>query len=139
MKIPGCVLSLFIVTILSGCSKEDTSPARNKGLVGKWKLVEALYDPGDGSGKYQGVSEAASSVVEFRGDGSFKEVKGVIYSSINPFNQYKILDDKRVELSMKDGSKPDPTIWYYSDVTDTTLTLGFGCIEQCSGKFVAIK
>jgi hypothetical protein len=139
MKILISFFAILISTMFISCTKRDASPAANNGLVGKWKLVEALSDPGDGSGKFVSVREESSSIVEFRSDGSFREVKGIIYSSINPFNSYKILDDKRVQLSMKNGSKPDPVIWYYSDVTATTLTLGFGCTEPCSGKFIAVK
>jgi len=141
MKLIQTFLFTFLLTVVFSCKKEDKGPAENNGLVGKWKLVESLLDPGDGSGTFRKVDEIASTVVEFKANGDFKEVKGPIYSSINVYNTYKILDDKRVELSLRNNPQMQmpPMIWYYREVTPTSLTLGFGCDKPCEGKFVVIK
>lgn len=130
-------LTLFFIGTISCKNDDNKNPVQNKGLVGKWKLTAVLFDPGDGSGKFRTVSEAESGTVEFKANGDFSEIKGPIYSSVNPYNTYKILDDTRIELSIKD--KPSmKTIWYYSNLSSTSLTLGYGCIEACSGKYAAV-
>lgn len=141
MKFVQTFLLTFLFTVIFSCKKDDKGPAENSGLVGKWKLVESLIDPGNGSGTFRTVDEMASTVVEFKANGDFKEVKGPIYSSVNMYNTYKILDDKRVELTYKGNPQMQmpPMIWSYSDVTPTTLTLSFGCNIPCMGKFIAIK
>lgn len=136
--------NLFLLILFSlcafKCSEDDSPVSENNGLIGKWKLTEYLADPGDGSGKWQKVDENASSVIEFKANGDFLEVKGPIYSSVNSYNSYKILDDKRLQLSMKDSvANPNKSIWYYSDLTPAKLTLSYGCIEPCGGKYIAVE
>ncbi|MCE7064304.1 hypothetical protein [Dyadobacter sp. CY326] len=103
-------------------------------------MVEFLYDPGDGSGKFQKASEGESTIVEFKANGDFREIKGLLYSSINPYTKYKILTDKTIELSGAHNSSAYPTIkWSYQDLTRTSVMLGFGCDELCLGKFIAVE
>lgn len=135
---------LFFVSMFSCKDKGDKVVpdifTENNGLVGKWKMVEFLYDPGDGSGKFQKASEGESSIVEFKANGDFKETKGLLYSSINPYTKYKILSDGRIELSGAPNNSAYPAvIWSYKDLTTKTVTLGFACDETCLGKFVAVK
>lgn len=140
MKITNLFLLILFSLCTITCSKDDSPIFQNNGLTGKWKLIEFLADPGNGKGKWQKVDDDASSVIEFKANGDFSELKGPIYSSVNPYNTYKILDDKRLQLSVKDSvSNPSKTIWYYSDLTPTTLTIGYGCIEACGGKYIAVE
>ncbi|MCF2504433.1 hypothetical protein L0663_13660 [Dyadobacter sp. CY107] len=138
------IITLLFISMFSCKDKKDdiigAILTENNGLVGKWKMVEFLYDPGDGSGKFQKASEGESSIVEFKANGDFKETKGLLYSSINPYTKYKIMSDGRIELSGAPDSSAYPTItWTYKELTTKTVTLGFGCYEACLGKFVAVK
>lgn len=120
----------------------DGSPQRalkeNNGLIGKWKITEYLGDPGDGSGTYHEVKSDAAHVIEFKENGEFVEQKGKEQSSVPLFNAYKVLDNQRIEMIPIDKSQPSH-IWYYSDLSATKLTLGYGCIEACSGKYIAVE
>lgn len=44
---------LVSIAIISSCEKDDKNP--DPELLGKYKLVETLVDPGDGSGTFQPV------------------------------------------------------------------------------------
>ena len=136
-KIHKYLLVIFLFCTLS-CSKEDQIKTKNEGLTGKWKLTEYLSDPGNGSGKWQKVTEEFADVIEFHADGRFSEVKGNSASSIPLFDSYKVLDNKRIEMIPTDKSQ-STHIWYYSDLSANSLTLGYGCIEACSGKYIAIE
>lgn len=137
-SIRSILFSSLLVLILS-CQKDDNSPIANVGLVGKWKLTESLNDPGGGA-TWRKMDEYSSSIIEFKANGDFSEKKGVIYSSINPYNRYKILDDGKIQLSIKDSvSNPLKTIWSYSDLTPSNVILSYGCFEACSGKYVSVK
>jgi hypothetical protein len=139
MKIYYSIFITFLFVSMFSCKDKDIH-VENRGLLGKWKMVEFLYDPGDGSGKFQKASEGESSIVEFKANGDFKETKGLLYSSINPYTKYKILDSGRIELSGAPDSSVYPAIiWTYKDLKSKSVTLGFSCYEACLGKFVAIK
>lgn len=147
MKTTRLLLSLMLLWTVIACKNEtadpiDDSPKRamkeNNGLIGKWKIVEYLADPGDGSGTYQEVKDDVAHTIEFKENGEFVETKGQGQSSVPLFNAYKVLDDKRIELIPIDQNSPSH-IWFYSDLSASKVTLGYGCIEACSGKYVAVE
>ena len=138
---PSILLSLLLLFTSLSCKKDDTNvQAQNNGLVGKWKMVAQLLDTGNGKPQFVEATEGFSSVIEFKSNGDFKEQKGFLYSYINPFDTYKILDNKKIQLSVtKSTAQVPPFEWQYQDLTATTVTLSFGCDKPCMGKYVAIK
>ncbi|MCF0069817.1 hypothetical protein LZD49_04995 [Dyadobacter sp. CY261] len=147
MKTTRILLSLILFWTVIACQNENAEPQddtakrafkENNGLVGKWKITEYLGDPGDGSGTYHEVKDAAAHVIEFRENGEFVETKGIEQSSAQLFDAYKILDDKRIEMIPVDKNAPSH-IWYYSELSAGKVTLSYGCIEACSGKYVAVE
>jgi len=147
MKTTRLLLSLMLLCTVMACKNETADPIddtakramkENNGLIGKWKLVEYLADPGDGSGTYREVTADVAHTIEFKENGEFIEKKGQGQSSVPLFNAYKVLDDKRIELIPIDKTAPSH-IWYYSDLSTSKLTLGYGCIEACSGKYIAAE
>ena len=138
MKTTNLFLLILFFIFAFKCSDDDTPVAENNGLIGKWKLTEYLADPGDGSGKWQKVTDENSETIEFHADGRFTQIKGSGISSVPFFDSYKILDEKRLEMGPIDKSS-SPHIWYYSNLSATELTIGYGCIEACNGKYVAVK
>lgn len=147
MKTTRLLLSLMLLWTVMACQNETADPQddtakralkENNGLIGKWKIVEYLGDPGDGSGTYHEVKDEAGHTIEFKENGEFVERKGQAQSSVPLFNAYKVLDEQRVEMIPIDRSQPSH-IWFYSDLSATKVTLGYGCIEACSGKYVAVE
>ena len=133
------IISVFLLVLLSvSCKDQEILRNEESGLVGKWKLVEYLADPGDGSGTWQPVSEELSHTIEFHADGRFTEVKGKALSSVPLFKAYKLKDGNLIEMLPIDEST-DSHIWTYTDLSATKLTLSYGCIEACGGKYVSIK
>ena len=61
-------LLLVLLVIISSCTSDDSKPADETGIIGKWKLIEQLADPGDGSGTFQPIS--SERVIEFFSDGT---------------------------------------------------------------------
>jgi len=147
MKTTRLLLSLMLLWTVVACQNEPAESLdggakrafkENNGLIGKWKITEYLADPGDGSGTYQPVKDAAAHIIEFKDNGEFVEQKGEEQSSVPLFNAYKILDNNRIEMIPIDKKNPSH-IWFYSDLTAGKVTLGYGCIEACSGKYVAVE
>jgi hypothetical protein len=53
MKVhPNYLIASFLFVIFGSCEKDDQNPVQ---LIGKWKLVEQLVDPGDGSGVFESL------------------------------------------------------------------------------------
>lgn len=57
---------LFIIFLIS-CSEEEQTNI-DIGLIGNWKLIEILADPGDGSGTFQPVQ--SDRIIEFKRNGT---------------------------------------------------------------------
>ncbi|MCF2487124.1 hypothetical protein [Dyadobacter sp. CY347] len=139
MNIRASIFVTLLFVSLFSC-KDDDVDAGNNGLVGKWKMTEYLFDPGDGSGKFQRASEGESSVVEFKANGDFKETRGSLSSYVNLYTKYKLIGNDLIELSGAPNSVAYPAHnWSYKDLTPTSVTLGFSCDGTCLGKFVAVE
>ncbi|WP_353719799.1 hypothetical protein [Dyadobacter sp. 676] len=147
MKTTRILLTLIMLWTVAACKNETADPAddnakrafkENNALIGKWKITEYLGDPGDGSGTYHPVEATMAHTIEFKENGEFVEEKGQGQSSVPMFNAYKILDDKRLEMIPIDKKAPSH-IWFYSDLSASKVTISYGCIEACSGKYVAVE
>ncbi len=119
------IAGLFLTT---SCSKEDLN---ERDLVNKWHLIEALADPGDGSGVFQKVESDA--IIEFFDDNTVRYSNSFcaggnsfntgIYSSI----ANKIYPDCNPDLSLSFKIESNRLIIYYN------------CIEGCAEKFELVK
>lgn len=144
MKTTRIILPLLLLWTVIACQNDSADPLdgkraskENNGLIGKWKIVEYLGDPGDGSGRYRKVGDDEYHIIQFKENGEFLEEKGPAISSATYFNAYKILNDDRIEMIPIDRGAPSH-IWRYSELSPTKLTLNFSCFEACSGKYIAV-
>jgi len=131
------ILLLAVILLTSSCVKElaadsptvkgKTAAKNNVALTGKWKLVESLLDPGDGSGKWLPVT--TSTTFELNTDGTTSGTTFTDYVS------YAVTDS--VTLAFK---RADATIQNYLFViSNDTLSMSpngpIRCIEGCGIKF----
>ncbi len=64
------ILILTLTGILCSCNNsDDQQNVINPNLFGKWKLIETLNDPGDGSGVFESID--SEKTIEFFDDGTF--------------------------------------------------------------------
>ena len=66
MKTKTLFLMVIVIAILYSCSNDDEFNSEKR-LIGNWKLIEILADPGNGSGTFQSVE--SNKTVEFKIDG----------------------------------------------------------------------
>ena len=111
------LLSIVIGITYSSCKKNNDGLGE---VYGKWKLVETLADPGDGSGKYIKTKEDLSLVLTKSG-----KVEGDAMLNTESF---KVLDSVSIEFK---NSNPAQTITYRYKVTNNSLWLYPPCIEGC--------
>ena len=77
---------VFIIffSFLSSCSNNEDEKSETVQLEGKWKLIEQLADPGDGSGVF--VSIDSDKTIEFSDKGSIVSNK----SLCDPYSEEEI-------------------------------------------------
>ena len=118
--------SLLIAAILffTACGKESV---KNATLAGKWKLVESLIDPGDGSGKWLPVT--ASTYLELKADGTTSGTTFPTYVS------YVVKDSVKLTFTLTDKTIQN----YRYKISHDTLSMSpdgpSRCIEACGIRF----
>lgn len=134
------ILIFFVLTLLN-CSSDDTKPSEeNMNLLGKWKLIEQLADPGDGSGTFNPVE--SDRTIEFFSDGTVTVNGSLCYMSINVEEKtsgtFEIISDDTAD-TWYDGiiipNNCEINI-YFNLPLNGDLILSYPCIEGCGQKFV---
>jgi hypothetical protein len=121
-------LSLLIAAILfvAACGKESVKSG-NTSLTGKWKLVQTLLDPGDGSGVWRAA--VASTELQLNADGTTSGTTFPAYVS------YIIKDSVTLTFSQADKTIQN----YRYKISHNTLTMSpdgpIRCIEACGIRF----
>ena len=117
------VLAVGGIVMLTACKKEEVSP-----FLGKYKLIETLSDPGDGSGTFQAVT--SDKMIEFEenhtvtsnGDlcSMSKEADGETTGTYSDLDS--VLHSTSCSLDMEfDGNE---------------LIIIYPCIEPCKAKYI---
>lgn len=137
-------LVLLCLGALLGCgsTSDGTGPSdeARSGLVGEWKLVALNVDLGNGSGSFQPVNGRIAETLTFQRDRRFIVQVSERAWHATRFWMYRVLDEQRIEMVYVSNTAEQPTsIWYYTDLTDSTVTLHYGCIEGCSGRYVRVR
>lgn len=116
-------LVLIIMGLLVACKKDSSN-----GLIGEWKLIETLTDPGDGSGTFSPVS--SSKIIEFHSNGTITS-NGDLCSmnsaaTSSSSGTYSTID------SIISGSTC--TNLHFT-LNTNHLIIDYPCIEPCRAKF----
>ena len=117
------LLSIAISIIYISCDKDD-----NQGpveLYGKWKLLETLADPGDGSGKY--IKTTKDLYVTF--DRSGKLEGDALPEAVS----FKVLDSVSIKINSRERNH---SITYGYKIEGSSLWLYPPCIEGCGLHFI---
>ncbi|WP_298550823.1 hypothetical protein [uncultured Algibacter sp.] len=140
-KLAIILFALFLVS----CTSDEGKPTEETGLIGKWKLIEQLADPGDGSGTFQPIE--SNRMIEFLSDGTV-EINGVLCFMMSEVGDketgsYMITSDDRAD-TIYDGEIIPNTCSsrsakvYFDLSLSGNLILWYQCIEGCAQKFKKI-
>ncbi|MDH7445637.1 lipocalin family protein [Aquimarina sp. 2201CG14-23] len=127
MKKYVLLFSVFLLCVFS-CNNDDVV---NPDLLGKWRLVAQLVDPGDGSGTFQPIN--SDMELEFLADGVLKVSNGdlcalTIPSEGNSTENYDV-DENEINVSCE-----NPVTINY-EIKEGSLFLYFLCIEGCAQQY----
>lgn len=123
---------ILFLLVLSSCSQN--SEIDSTVLVGRWKLIERLVDPGDGSGTYQPVS--GNSYIDFFADGTF-----TANTPMCPIDQANNQPSSgtydSVSLILSFNNCSSFVISY--EISGNNLILHPPCFEDCGSKYIKIS
>ncbi len=126
------ILLIIAIGILISCSKNDNDNLKTDELIGQWKLIEQLADPGDGSGTFQSID--SQKIIEFYTNETVTSQNG---SLCQPYSEEQIssgtysLSEQRITTNCQ-----NPNIAFIGfEFKDGYLILNFASNEGFSQKF----
>lgn len=130
------ILLLITSFSLLSCSNEDAFN-NTTGMIGTWKLVATLADPGDGSGTYQDVDY--EETISFYPDHSFVYLndqrfctEGNFFVSNDNSNRGELKFTNCPHMGMMDMS-------FSYTMDGNVLIVRAPCIEACGNKYIKIS
>jgi len=125
------LIVLFSIGVLISCNKSDDN--LNSDIIGKWKLIEVLVDPGDGSGTFHVVS--SEKIIEFQSNGTVTSngsLCDMTIESVSSSSGTYSLSDSTINSS--NCSNTHLKIKFRKE--GSTLTISYPCDEACIAKYI---
>ena len=127
----GKLAFALLLVIASSCSKSSSS-GNNNSIEGKWKLIESLADPGDGSGKWQPADPSHPLYIDFTPDGRLVSTSG-----FSGYDRYQLnADSTRIILKKSTGTEQ---LEVFYTLENPILTINPPCIEPCGLRYTRVK
>ncbi len=123
-------LVLWSFGVLFSCSKSEENT--NTDLIGKWKLIEVLADPGDGSGTFHSVS--SDKIIEFHSTGTVTSNGSICSMSIESNSS----SSGTFSLSDSTINSPDCSAYPLKigfQKEGSILIISYPCDEACMEKY----
>jgi hypothetical protein len=134
------LLLFLVVALVTSCNNDDDAPeSQEVSLIGNWKLIEFLADPGDGSGTFQTIT--SDKTLNF-------DINGEITSNYSLCNMLVIVEPQTSNgtYSTTTGIIDVPNCFNDSPLTINfeissagNLIMSYPCIEACQEKYVKEK
>lgn len=140
------LLVVISMLFVFGCSSDEGKPNETDRLLGKWKLIEQLLDPGDGSGTFKPIN--SERVIEFFSDGSVTINGELCFMASEVGDEesgtYELTSDPRADTKYDGEIIPNTctsrSAKVYFDLSlSGHLILWYQCIEPCGQKFQKIN
>ena len=121
---------LLVIFLFVTCSNDETPQ-----IIGKWKLIAFLDDPGDGSGTFHRVD--SEQTIEFFHDGTLV----INNSNWCGANGTEVSATYSIEQSiiLVDCEDEDYVRQYHFNLQEFILILSYGCTEACKGMYIKIE
>jgi len=121
------ILLAFTLTLVS-CSNNNNS---EKEIVGEWKLIETLADPGDGSGVFQQID--SNKTIEFFNDNTFTSNGVLCFMSNETTSSTGTYLETESQIFPSDCNNSELSLTY--EITSSDLIISYFCIEPCKEKY----
>lgn len=125
------VFLFLVLGFLYSCDKDDDK-STDKGLIGNWKLIEVLADPGDGSGTFTVVE--SNKIITFQQNGIITSNGTLCNMSLDANNPtsgtYSLTD-----MTFKSPDCNNPDYKYQFKQNGNILIITYPCFEACQAKY----
>ena len=125
------LIVLFTTTILFACSNSDDINTKVE-LVGNWRLIEVLADPGDGSGTFATVQ--SNKMITFEPDGVITSNGNLCDMSISS-NMQTSGTYSKTNLTFKSDDCQNPNHDFTFEQNSNIIIINYPCIEPCMAKY----
>jgi hypothetical protein len=123
---------LITIGILFSCNKDEDSNS-NTELIGNWKLIEVLADPGDGSGTFSSVE--SEKIIAFESSGTITS-NGTLCDMSNNTNNMTSGTYSSSKSSFNSSDCTNPDYNYTFEQNGTILIINYPCFEPCQAKYI---
>ena len=123
---------LMTMGLLSSCSSDDGEFNSDSELVGTWKLIEVLADPGDGSGVF--IAVESEKTITFQRVGAIFSNGTLCDLSIHTNNRTSGIYSAS-ESTFKSPDCFNPDYNYRFERNENILIIYYPCIESCQAKY----
>jgi hypothetical protein len=133
------LLIFMLIGLICSCNtNDDSTEPSTADLIGVWKLIENLADPGDGSGVF--VSVDSEKTIAFNGDGSVNSNGSLCdmspQSDTSSNGTYSLTES----IINSEICPSGEGIFDISFVLENaSLIISYPCIEPCQSKYIKIE
>lgn len=125
------VFILVSVGILFSCDNDDNSNTESD-LIGEWKLIETLQDPGGGTGTFVAVD--SDKIITFNSDGTLTSNGNLCTMSPSAENPTSgTYSMSNMTLNLEDCIDLDYDFPF--EQNGDILIINYPCIEPCRAKY----
>ena len=125
------IIFLIVAGILFSCNDDENSNL-NTELIGSWKLIEVLSDPGDGSGTFHSVE--SKKIITFKSNGSVTSNGNLCEMSTSTDHPtsgtYSI-----TKLTFNSSNCTNSNYNYTFKQIGNILIIYYPCFEACQAKY----
>jgi hypothetical protein len=134
------LLSLFlVVAAFTSCNNDDDALTPQEVLlIGNWKLIEFLADPGDGNGTFQTIT--SDKTVTFNSNEEITSNYSLCNMSItNPQASNGTYSTTTGIIDVLNCTNNSPLTINFELLSEGSLIINYPCIEACQEKYVKIE
>jgi hypothetical protein len=125
------LFTFLIAGIILSCNNDDDSNS-NTELVGNWKLIEVLADPGDGSGTFNSV--VSDKTITFNENGTLNS-NGLLCDMSIESDSPTSGTYSNLELTFSSSDCINPEYNYTFEQNGNILIINYPCFEPCRAKY----
>lgn len=123
---------LTSLSLLMSCKSDDDNSPSETELIGDWKLIEVLSDPGDGSGTFTSVD--SEKRISFKSDGTISSNGSLCDLSIDT-NKETSGTFSLVDSTFTSSDCNNDAYNYSFEKNEDILIIAYPCIEACQVKY----